>query len=114
MFERLDTICLSVTNLDQSSAWYQKVLGLDLVFKGEGYRVFAIGESEVPLTIEEGHPGQGKKTTYPIFFTKDINQTYEKLLKSDVKVSEIEADGTNRYFDFYDLDNNRLQVCFWK
>ncbi|WP_053217345.1 VOC family protein [Virgibacillus senegalensis] len=113
MFERIDTICLTVKNVEQSSAWYQE-LGFKVAFKGKGYRVLTVGNSEVPLTIEEGSITKEENQTYPIFFTKDIKDTYKKLQEKGVAVTELEDDGDNNFFDFYDLDNNKLQVCFWE
>ncbi|WP_088036007.1 VOC family protein [Evansella clarkii] len=113
MFERLDTICLTVSNVEQSSNWYQ-ALGFTVAFHGEGYRVLTVGNSEVPLTIEEGTSTSRVNQAYPIFFTKDIKNTYKKLQEKGVEVTEIHEDGDNTFFDFYDLDKNRLQVCFWE
>ena len=113
MFERIDTVCLMVSNVEESSIWYEE-LGFKVTFKGEGYRVFTIGNSGVPLTIEQGNVSSKENSTYPIFFTKDIKNTYLKLLEKGVKVSVLKNDGDNTFFDFYDLDNNKLQVCFWE
>lgn len=113
MFERIDTICLTVSNIEEATAWYEK-LGFTVSFKGEGYRVLNVGNSGVPLTIEEGVVTNKDHSIYPIFYTKDINDTYLQLEGKGVRVTEIQSDGHNQFFDFYDLDNNRLQVCFWK
>ncbi|MEC5425860.1 VOC family protein [Virgibacillus sp. C22-A2] len=113
MFERIDTICLTVSNVEQSSIWYQE-LGFKVTFKGEGYRVLSVGTSGVPLTIEEGRISSKENHTYPILFTKDIKNTYLKLKEKGIKGTELQDDGDNYFFDFYDLDNNKLQVCFWE
>ncbi|MFD2044042.1 VOC family protein [Ornithinibacillus salinisoli] len=114
MIERIDTVCLKVSNVEESRTWYQKTLGFEEAFKGEGYCILNIGNSGVPLTIEEGRTSSHQEGTYPIFFTKDIEQIYEKLKEQGVNVSEIQKDGVNMFFDFYDMDNNKLQVCFWE
>ncbi|MBO8155759.1 MAG: VOC family protein [Bacillaceae bacterium] len=113
MFERIDTICLTVSNVEQSSIWYQE-LGFKVAFKGKGYRVLAIGNSRVPLTIEEGRNSSKENSTYPILFTKDIKTTNRMLKEKGVEVTKLQNDGDNTYFDFYDLDHNKLQVCFWE
>ncbi|WP_112180468.1 MULTISPECIES: VOC family protein [Paraliobacillus] len=113
MFERIDTVCLTVRNVEQSSIWYQE-LGFKVAFKGDGYQVFTIGNSGVPLTIEEGSVSSQENSTYPIFFTTDIKNTYLKLKEKGVEVTKLKDDGDNKFFDFYDLDNNKLQVCFWE
>lgn len=112
MFERIDTICLTVSNVEKSSIWYQK-LGFKVAFKGESYRVLSVANSGTPLTIEEGSISSNENQTYPILFTKDIRNTFTKLKEKGVKVTELQDDGNNIFFDFYDLDSNKLQVCFW-
>ncbi len=112
MFERIDTVCLTVSNVEKSSMWYQK-LGFKVAYKGEGYQVFTIGNSGIPLTIEEGNVAS-QNSTYPIFFTNDIKNTYGNLKEKGVEVTELKNDGDNTFFDFYDLDENKLQVCFWE
>lgn len=113
MFERIDTICLTVSNLPESSTWYQQ-LGFTISYKGDNYQVLTVGNSEVPLTLEEGSNLAKENQVYPIFFTKDIKHTYRELQEKGVLVTKIQEDGDNRFFDFYDLDNNKLQVCFWE
>ncbi|WP_164669775.1 VOC family protein [Virgibacillus doumboii] len=114
--EKIDTICLKVSDIEKSCKWYEDVLGLKEAFSGEGYRIFSVGESEIPLTLEESceNNDSPQKGVYPIFFTRDIEDAYNQLKEQSVKVSEIQHDGTNTFFDFYDLDQNRLQICFWE
>ncbi|WP_342429993.1 VOC family protein [Neobacillus sp. FSL H8-0543] len=114
MIERIDTVCLKVINVEESSEWYQNILGFKETYKGEGYRILSIGNSKVPLTIEEGDVKPINNGTYPIFFSKDINKIYKKLKEQGVNVSELHNDGVNNFFDFYDRDNNKLQICYWK
>ncbi|WP_239984657.1 VOC family protein [Lentibacillus sediminis] len=115
--ERIDTICLKVADIEQSSRWYQNVLGFKEAFRGEDHCILNIGDSAVPLTIEKdkeqaGEPRQSQ--VYPIFYTKDIEKTCRQLQKQEVKTGEIQYDGVNKFVDFFDLDGNRLQACFWE
>ena len=114
LFERIDTICLKVSNVEKASSWYQDVLGFTESFKDKNYRILAINNSAVPITIEEGEINPSPEQVYPIFYTKNIEAAYENLKEKAVTVSEIQMDGVNQFFDFYDLDGNRLQACFWK
>ncbi|WP_099157494.1 VOC family protein [Virgibacillus ndiopensis] len=114
MIKRIDTICLTVSNVEKSSNWYHELLGFKEAFSGNGYRILSVGNSDVPLTIEEGDTSSMENRAYPIFFTRDIEQIYKKLQDHGVNVSEIQKDGVNTFFDFFDLDNNKLQVCFWE
>ncbi|WP_226658086.1 VOC family protein [Pseudalkalibacillus hwajinpoensis] len=113
MFERIDTFCLRVRNIEKSTQWYEDSLGLKVVFKGEGYRVLSVGSGSVPLTIEEGETNPHSNQSYPILYSKDIEETYKKLKDHDVHTGNIFHDGDNHYFDFFDPDDNKLQVCFF-
>ena len=114
LLDRIDTICINVSNVEKASIWYQDVLGFNESFKGDNYRILTIGNSETPLTIEEGKVKSLHSHVYPIFYSKNIENTYEVLKKSSVTVSELQNDGVNKFFDLYDLDGNKLQVCFWE
>ncbi|MCA0983538.1 VOC family protein [Halobacillus yeomjeoni] len=114
MFERIDTMCLTVSNVEKASNWYQNVLGLTVSFSGEGYRVLSVGNSSVPLTIEEGNTDSDSNNSYPIFFTKDIKEAHENLNSQGVQIDQLHNDGVNNFFDFYDLDGNKMQVCFFE
>jgi catechol 2,3-dioxygenase-like lactoylglutathione lyase family enzyme len=114
LIDRIDTLCLIVRNVEKSTMWYEDVLGFTVTFKGEGYRVLSIGEGSVPLTLQEGEGEAKKNLAYPIFFSHDIDRTYKDLKNKEVLLSDIHQDGVNRYFDFYDPDENRLQVCFFE
>lgn len=114
MIERIDTICLQVSNVDEASKWYQEKLGFKESYRGNTYRIMSIGDSGVPLTIEEGDLTTSESRTYPIFFAKELEKTYQELKEKGVSVGEIKVDGVNNFFDFYDLDKNKLQVCFWE
>ncbi|MBA2174892.1 VOC family protein [Halobacillus locisalis] len=114
MIERIDTMCLKVSDVEKSSQWYQEILGFEVAFQNKGYRVLKVGSGGIPLTIEEGVTTTGSSQNYPIFFARDIEGTYEKLVSEGVKVDPLQNDGVNHFFDFYDLDGNKLQVCFFE
>lgn len=94
LFERIDTICLHVKDVERASRWYQNVLGLKESFAGETYRILTIGNSAVPLTLEEDE-GTASKSVYPIFFTKNIEEVYHLLKEKKVMVSELQNDQEN-------------------
>jgi catechol 2,3-dioxygenase-like lactoylglutathione lyase family enzyme len=113
--ERIDTVCIKVRNIEESSLWYQEKLGFKVVYQGESYRVLSISDSSIPLTIEQENDTTSRSVqTYPIFFTKNIKETYRSLKEKGVNCGEIQIDGVNNFFDFYDIDSNKLQVCFWE
>lgn len=113
MFERIDTFCVRVKDIEKSSQWYEESLGLQVIFKGKGYRVLRVGNGSVPLTIEEGETNPSSNQSYPILYSKEIEKTYKKLKEQNVRTSDIHHDEDNHYFDFFDPDHNKLQVCFF-
>ncbi|WP_173917729.1 VOC family protein [Halobacillus sp. Marseille-Q1614] len=114
MIDRIDTLCLIVKDVEKSCRWYQEILGFEVAFRGEGYRVLSVGSNSIPLTLEEGDRHLNTHQTYPIFFSKNIKKTYEELKGKSVSVSELCNDDVNNFFNFYDLDGNKLQVCFFE
>ena len=113
LLDRIDTICLTVNDVKKASTWYQNVLGFNESFQGDTYRILTIGSSVVPLTIEEGDIKSSHSQVYPIFYSKNIENVYEVLKENSVTLSELQNDGVNKSFDLYDLDGNKLQVCYW-
>ncbi|THE13035.1 VOC family protein [Bacillus timonensis] len=114
LLERIDTICLTVSDVEKASTWYQEVLELSESYNGGHYRILSVGNSGVPLTIEEGKVNPSNRQVYPIFYTENIEEVYKVLQEKHVKVSKIQIDGVNRFFEFYDPDGNKLEVCYWK
>ncbi|MBN8208159.1 VOC family protein [Bacillus sp. NTK071] len=116
LFEKIDTICLQVYDVEQSSEWYQDVVGLKEVYKDRTYRILSVENGGTPITIEENKEliDSRHHTVYPIFFTKDITKAFTHLKENGVTVGSLKRDGTNYFFDFFDLDHNKLQVCYWK
>ncbi|WP_249871129.1 VOC family protein [Oceanobacillus saliphilus] len=114
LIDRIDTICLPVSDVKKASAWYQETLGFQESFKADGYCVLHVGEKGIPLTLEKGDMQTNSNNPYPIFFSERIDQLYALLAEKDVSLGELQHDDVNRFFDFFDMDGNRLQVCCWK
>ncbi|MEH7239527.1 NAD-dependent epimerase/dehydratase family protein [Bacillus sp. JJ1562] len=93
---------------------FHKELAMELRNSSSRLYFFSIGNSEVPLTLEEGNVKSSHSQVYPIFFSKNIENTYEILKEKSVIVSELQNDGMNKFFDLYDFDGNKLQVCYWE
>ncbi|RDW20974.1 VOC family protein [Oceanobacillus chungangensis] len=113
LLERVDSICLKVSDIEKASTWYQDILGFNESFKGDNYRILTVGNSKVPLTIEEGVVRSSHSQVYPIFYSKNIENVYDVLKENCVTVSDLHYDGVNKYFNLFDLDGNKLQVCYW-
>lgn len=46
LVERIDTICLTVKNVEEASIWYREVLGFKESYQGETYRILTNGSSK--------------------------------------------------------------------
>ncbi|WP_067730826.1 VOC family protein [Oceanobacillus damuensis] len=114
LIDRIDTICLHVSDVKRASEWYEEILGFQTSFNGDGYCVLDVGEGGIPLTLEKGDMQINGNQPFPIFFSEHIDQLYTFLAEKGVSVGELQSDGVNRFFDFLDSDGNRLQVCCWK
>lgn len=114
LVERIDTVCLKVIDVEKASLWYQETLGLQEQYKENHYVILSVGTSGVPLTLEKGRTESNKNTAYPIFFSSNIEHTYNAMSEKGVSLTDIQKDGQNTFFDFYDPDGNKLQVCYWK
>ncbi|MFB4161132.1 VOC family protein [Geomicrobium sp. JSM 1781026] len=75
MLERVDTICVTVKDLQASIRWYHEKLQFTLLHQGEQYAILGFGDHSAPFTIEE--------------------------------------DADQRFFTFYDPDDNKMQACFY-
>jgi hypothetical protein len=65
-------------------------------------------------TIWLAHVPAGQKFVgeRPILLTNDLEESYAELQAKQVKVTPIQEDSAgNRFFRFYDLDENLVEVC---
>ncbi|WP_010647243.1 VOC family protein [Oceanobacillus massiliensis] len=114
LIDRIDTICLTVSDLEASSIWYRDKLRFSESFNGGDYRILKAGENGIPLTLEQADRKGNDKQAYPIFFSQHIDELYNVLKREGVELSSKQFDGQNTFFDFYDPDGNKLQVCYWE
>ena len=105
------TLSLSVSNLDQAIAWYQGVLGFELL-----YRMDDMGWCELATSVERVNVGlsvtedlkPGGAT--PTFGVDDIRAAREVLQSHDVKLDGdvMTIEGMVSLQTFYDPDGNSL------
>jgi len=49
---------------------------------------------------------------HPILFSRNLNKTRQTLISNGIAVGLIQQDtGGNSFFEFQDLDGNRIEVC---
>ena len=112
-------IAVGARNLTQSAAWY--CANLDLVEGASstqevtlGYRG-GKGRSVIPLvTLVQVSGGRTNVAVegHPILFCRNLAKARQKLVSNGITASHIQHDsGGNHFFEFKDLDGNRIEVC---
>jgi catechol-2,3-dioxygenase len=109
MFSKIDTIHISVSQLDQARMWYKEMLELEEIFHSGHYVVFKVGAGETPITIQEGEVLASSTKT--ILFSEALEETRLKLIDKEVEVGQIHKDADVTYFEFKDPDGNQFEVC---
>ncbi|BCU81974.1 hypothetical protein JIR001_17570 [Polycladomyces abyssicola] len=99
----------------KAQQWYQEKLGLTSTFdENEKYVVLDLAGTSLTLhelSDQENKVGKEWSSTYPILYTNEIEQAHQYLGEQQVEVEPIQEAGNVRFFGFYDLDANRLEVC---
>lgn len=115
---RVGSIFIPVTDLDKSIEWYEDNLGVTKIDSWDGGVGFYFPNDNTQLAliqVDEPQPSEftvspNSKNGYFNFLVDDIEEAYEKLNKSGVVTTEIEAFGGMKVFDFFDLDGNPFSV----
>lgn len=116
VFRSLDTIILRVADVDAAAAWYREKLELHPSFEDANAHlvVFDLGGT-TSLTLWQLRRADvpmvpGAATSYPIFAVDDVDEVWRTLRERDVLVEPIVDEGGVRWFEFRDLDGNRLDA----
>jgi catechol-2,3-dioxygenase len=109
LFSKIDTVHISVSQLDQARMWYKEVLELEEIFHSGHYVVFKVGSGETPITIQQGEVRASSTKT--ILFSDALEETRLKLIDKEVEAGQILTDDGVTYFEFKDLDGNQFEVC---
>lgn len=109
IFKKVDTVFVSVMDMDSAVVWYQDVIGLKPVWQDNYITVMAT-EGETPVTI---YRKDSPEAQHPIFnfLTDDIRIAHNHLRSKGVAVEPIIETEVIDTFDFLDPEGNRLNVC---
>lgn len=115
---KIGSVFIPVENLETSTQWYEKMLGLTKIDEwGEGNERgvgFYFSNDLTQLALIQVDNKQAtqftitgnKRNVYFNFLADDIQKAYNHLKQNNVKVTQIEDFGGMKCFDFYDLDGN--------
>ncbi|WP_078555983.1 VOC family protein [Bacillus alkalicellulosilyticus] len=115
---KINTIFVHVSNLEESVKWYSRLLNHDVDLSNVSEPVHNIPMNQYTgLTLDAGPSGVPKKITpssHPLFnfHTDNIQKSYEYLRKLGYQIeSEIVKFDDFAYFNISDPDNNIIMVC---
>jgi len=104
----IDTVYYRICNMERAVAFYEGVLGLELVNRaGNDWAEFRVGNWEIALEGELAtRPHQGGATV--VFQAQDIEALDRLLSEKEVVKHELEDLGHAKLLEFCDPDGNRL------
>lgn len=112
LFQKVDTVFVPVENMDQTKAWYQEILELNVIWQNEYISVLSTGEG-TPVTLLRKNDEDSKPLLFN-FLTPDIEKAHNHLKKHGAEVEPIIEEKELKTFDFFDPEGNRLNVCYLK
>jgi catechol 2,3-dioxygenase-like lactoylglutathione lyase family enzyme len=112
-----DDVAIGVRDLDAAVLWYKSKLGLLRNFarshECDALLTFSLeDEPGVALVLIPPGESEAKVERHPIIFTKNIEASHKFFVSHGVLTGPIDSDsGGNRFFEFQDLEGNRIEVC---
>lgn len=116
LLRALDTVVVRVADLEAAVAWYEQKLGLVRTDTDPARRraVFDLGGTTSltlwELTRADVPMVPGAATTRPVFAVDDVDAAWATLRERDVLVDPVTESDGGRWFQFRDLDGNRLDA----
>jgi len=108
-------IVVGVRDMEKALAWYEAFLDLvrQPTHENEAYVGLAFHSRDIPvIELYCVPPGQTFVGKRPILFTKNLDKRHAELEDKLVRLTPIQSDsGGNRYFQFFDLDGNAIEMC---
>lgn len=115
---KVGSIFIPVTDVEKSTEWYQKFLGVKKIDSWEdGVGLyFPTGSTQLALVKVEYHqPTEfnikgNQKNSYYNFVVEDIETAHQHFKNYGIETSEINDFGGMKFFEFFDLDGNPFSV----
>jgi len=111
--ERISALTLKVRDMCAAVQFYRDVLGLEIIFGGEGasFSSLCLGDEEgTILNLEEGYPVNGWGRV--IFYVDDVDACWEYLKEKGFEPERPQdAAWGERYFHMLDTDGHELSFA---
>jgi len=123
--DRLDHLVLTVADIDATTDFYTRVLGMKAVTFGAGRTALAFGQSKINLH-QAGHEFEPKahrptpgSADLCLITTDSLDRVIEELVRHDVPIEEGPVDRTGatgpiRSVYFRDPDRNLIEVSTYR
>ena len=112
MVEKVSAVTLRVTNMQTSVRFYKNVLGLEIIYGGEGssFTSLRIAEGTPILNLEEGEPTI--RWGRLIFHVSDVDRFWAHVSENGFRPeTPQDASWGERYFHMFDPDGHELSFA---
>lgn len=112
LFQHIDTVFLPTRDIEAAMNWYVEILGGKPGWKIERgeYQCIHFGQTSLTLFATDDEQYFQPRRSYFNFYVASAEEAYRYLKEKEVPVEGILEYGA-KYFAFYDLDQNCLEVC---
>ncbi|MGB7024517.1 MAG: VOC family protein [Candidatus Acidiferrales bacterium] len=117
-FSIADNYAIDVRSTAAAREWYKEKLGLREIQdrkeddSGRPFADVCVSKAGGVCSLVELEPGAAPGSQHVIFYAKDLEKAREWLIDRGVATEGITSDGRgNRFFRFFDSDNNAIEVC---
>ncbi|WP_010276034.1 VOC family protein [Paenibacillus senegalensis] len=112
LFQRIDTVFVPTRDIKKATDWYVQVLGGTTDWSGdEGeYQCIKFGDTSITLFLTDEQTYFEPRRSAFNFYVSNAEEAHSYLKENGVRVEEVKEYGA-KYFAFYDLDGNCLEVC---
>lgn len=108
------TLASSVTNLDESLAWFKEMLGFEEIFRAPeaGWAEITTPAEGISIGLGQNEEVDGSGGTTPVFGVDDIEQARSELEGKGVRFDgeTVEIPGLVKLATFFDPDGNSYML----